>query len=85
MISLVFWTAVAVCALAQIFIIAGAVRARPPAGSDPALAHSSRALEIAWTIVPAVGLALLLFFTHRAIERATGDGSAAVSAEATPR
>lgn len=85
MISLVFWTAVAVCALAQIFIIAGAVRARPPAGSDPALARSSRTLEVAWTIVPAVGLALLLFFTHRAIERAAVEVPAVVSADAVKR
>lgn len=76
--SLVFWTAVAVCAVAQFFIIAGAIRARPPAASDRTLPRSSRAVEIGWTIVPAVGLALLLFFTHRALEQhAAHDGSPA--------
>jgi heme/copper-type cytochrome/quinol oxidase subunit 2 len=71
-IPLVFWTAVAVCAVAQVCIIAGAVRAQPPTGGDRSLPRSSRAIEIGWTIVPAVGLALLLFFTHRALDRTAG-------------
>lgn len=70
MIAYVFWAAVAVCAIAQVFIIAGAVRAKVPGAGDPSVPHSSRAIEIGWTIVPAIALALILFFTHRAIERA---------------
>lgn len=80
MIALAFWTAVAVCTIAQLFIVAGAIRARPPRDGERTIPRSSRAVEIGWTIVPALGLALLLFFTHRAIiERAP---AAAISAEA---
>lgn len=68
-ISFVFWTAVAVCVIAQVFIIAGAVRVRTREDADPSVPHPARATEIGWTIVPAIGLALLLFFTHRAIDR----------------
>jgi heme/copper-type cytochrome/quinol oxidase subunit 2 len=67
-ILLAFWTAVAVCVIAQAFIVAGAIRAKPPAHDDRALPPTSRAIEIGWTIVPAIGLALLLFFTHRALD-----------------
>jgi len=71
-IAYVFWAAVAVCVIAQVFIIAGAVRARVPGAGDPSIPRSSRAIEIGWTIVPAIALALVLFFTHRAIERVAG-------------
>lgn len=85
MISLVFWTAVAVCAVAQAFIVLGAIRARSPAGEDPTLPRSSRAVEIGWTIVPAIGLALLLIVTHRAVFGAgENDGSTPSSAVVAP-
>lgn len=71
-ISYVFWAAVAVCAVAQLFIIAAAVRSKAPGRADAAMPHSSRAIEIGWTLVPALGLALLLFHTHRAIDSGTG-------------
>ena len=75
-ISYVFWAAVAVCAVAQVFIIAAAVRAKASDRADAAIPHSSRAVEIGWTLVPALGLALLLFFTHRAIDSVTGQAPA---------
>jgi heme/copper-type cytochrome/quinol oxidase subunit 2 len=75
-ISYVFWAAAAVCAVAQVFIIAGAVRTRAPDRADAAIPRSSRAVEIGWTLVPALGLALLLVFTHRAIDSATGQAPA---------
>jgi heme/copper-type cytochrome/quinol oxidase subunit 2 len=85
-ISIVFWAAVAVCAVAQLFIVAAAVRARSPGGADSSFPHSSRAVEIGWTIVPALGLALLLFFTHRALEaRAAEAPSAAHSSVGVTR
>ncbi|HSJ65627.1 MAG TPA: hypothetical protein VK922_17175 [Gemmatimonadaceae bacterium] len=85
MISLVFWTAVGLCAVAQIFIIAGAMRARSPQGNDRTLPRSSRAVEIGWTIIPAIGLALLLVFTHRAIVTSgRADASAPASAMHAP-
>lgn len=69
-IAFVFWAAVAVCAIAQVFIIAGAVRAKAPGAGVASFSRSSRAIEIGWTIVPAIALALILIFTYRAIERA---------------
>lgn len=81
MTTLAFWTAVAVCAIAQLFIIAGAIRARPPRDAGSTLPRSSRAIEIGWTVLPAIGLALLLVFTHRAMERAE---TPVVAAEAAP-
>lgn len=77
MLSFVFWAAVAVCAVAQVFIVAGAVRAKSPDPADGAIPRSSRASEIGWTIIPAIGLALLLYFTHRAVESAEADSAAA--------
>lgn len=68
MISFAFWAAVAVCAVAQVFIVAAAVRAKTPDRADAAIPRSSRTVEIGWTILPAIGLALLLLFTHRALE-----------------
>ena len=77
MLSFVFWAAVAVCAVAQVFIVAGAVRAKSPDPADGAIPRTSRAVEVGWTIIPAIGLALLLYFTHRALESAAADSPAA--------
>src|SRR4051794_16581222 len=64
----IFWLAVACCALAQAAIIRSAFRARAqrPDGS----ASPSRPMEIAWTVVPALMLALVLVFTWRTLHSA---------------
>ena len=77
MLSFVFWAAVAVCVVAQVFIVAGAVRAKSADPAEGAFPRSSRAVEIGWTIVPAIGLALLLYFTHRALDSAAPESPAA--------
>ena len=66
-----FWIAAACCAVAQIALIMSAIRA-PMTGStaSSSLRMPSRASEIAWTVVPAVGLAILLVFTWRETHRA---------------
>lgn len=62
-----FWVSVACCALAQFFIIrsvSAARRAAPPATTLP---KQRGAMEMLWAVLPAVGLAVLLLFTWRAI------------------
>ena len=68
--STIFWVATACCALAQVALIWSAIRA-PMSGSteSASMRMPSRASEIAWTIVPAIGLAVLLVFTWRAQAR----------------
>jgi heme/copper-type cytochrome/quinol oxidase subunit 2 len=65
--STVFWIAAACCAVAQVALIWSAIRA-PMSGSteSASMRMPSRASEIAWTIIPAIGLAVLLAFTWRA-------------------
>jgi heme/copper-type cytochrome/quinol oxidase subunit 2 len=69
--SALFWIAAASCAIAQIALIVSAIRA-PMSGSteSASMRMPSRASEIAWTVVPAIGLAVLLVFTWRATHRA---------------
>ena len=69
--SAIFWIAVACCAVAQLALIWSAIRA-PMSGSNESASvrMPSRASEIAWTIVPAIGLAVLLVFTWRATQLA---------------
>ena len=68
--SIVFWIAAACCAVAQVALIWSAIRA-PMSGSteSASMRMPSRASEIAWTIVPAIGLAVLLVFSWRAKAR----------------
>jgi heme/copper-type cytochrome/quinol oxidase subunit 2 len=64
----IFWLAAACCVFAQAAIVRSALRARAqrPDGS----ASPSRPIEVAWTIVPAVMLALVLVLTWRALHPA---------------
>jgi len=73
-----FWLSVACCALAQFFIlrsVSAARRAAPPAATLP---KQRAAVEMLWAVLPAVGLAVLLVFTWRAI-RANGPEAPAPS------
>jgi heme/copper-type cytochrome/quinol oxidase subunit 2 len=65
-----FWVAVGSCAIGQMALIWSAVRA-PMSGSteSASMRMPSRASEVAWTIVPAIALAVLLVFTWRAVAR----------------
>jgi len=53
------------CVVAQIEIVRSAFKV-PPA-SDGTVPAPSRWSEVVWTVVPAIGLALVLAFTWRAI------------------
>ena len=69
----VFWIAVACCAVAQAAIVRAALR--PPGGGGETAAggtvvpRPSRASELAWTLVPAVALCAVLAVTWRALGR----------------
>jgi hypothetical protein len=59
-----FWLAAAVCGVAQLALLRSAfsVRAR-----QPSTAGSAAWKELAWAIIPALALGLLLFATWRAV------------------
>ncbi|MDQ6829493.1 MAG: hypothetical protein M3081_11555 [Gemmatimonadota bacterium] len=59
-----FWSAVACCAVAQIFIVRGAFQPQR-VDVQEGVPRPRRAFELAWTIVPAVALAVVLVFTWR--------------------
>jgi len=65
-----FWLAVACCLVAQVALLWAAIRApmpgTPQTGSMP---MPRRGSEIGWTILPAIGLVVLLVFTWRAVHR----------------
>ncbi|HET7457961.1 MAG TPA: hypothetical protein VFJ74_09915 [Gemmatimonadaceae bacterium] len=63
-----FWVAVAVCAVAQAAIVRSALGVQQTAAAPgTTLPPLRRAVEVAWTIVPALALATLLVFTWRAM------------------
>lgn len=66
--DIVFWLAAVCCALSQAAIVRSALRARAqrPDGS----ASPSKPIEVAWTVLPALMLALVLVFTWRALHPA---------------
>ncbi|HEX6536063.1 MAG TPA: hypothetical protein VF041_15810 [Gemmatimonadaceae bacterium] len=75
MADLIFWLAVACCLVAQVAIVRAALKA-PARGADGGteVPRPRRPIEIAWTVLPAIALALVLVATWRAIHRhAAGD------------
>ena len=79
----IFWIAAALCAIAQVAIARSALATRAPeaTGQVPA---SRRSLEVLWAVVPAIGLALVLLQTWRAMHPAAPSPAATVSAAAFP-
>jgi hypothetical protein len=68
-----FWLAVLSCAVGQALIIRSTVRERAHAeraGADADVPRPRRATELAWTLLPALMLALTLGFTWRAMHAA---------------
>jgi hypothetical protein len=79
-----FWLAVAMCAIAQCFILRAVLLPEPPppAGSPAAagraagrLRSPSRPLEVAWALLPAIGLALLFAWAWRLRHPVVADGT----------
>ena len=64
-----FWVAVVLCAVAQLFILRSTLVARP-APVDRQVPSARRSVEVLWAVVPAVALALVFYFTWRAMHPA---------------
>ncbi len=63
-----FWTSVACCLVAQLYIIRSVRGARhEPVVGSAGLPRQHGSLELFWAVLPAIGLAMLLTFTWRAI------------------
>ncbi|MDB4899798.1 MAG: hypothetical protein JWN53_1606 [Gemmatimonadetes bacterium] len=62
-----FWTSVACCLVAQLFIIRSVRGARYVPEPSSTLPRRHGVLEMLWAVVPAIGLAVLLLFTWRAM------------------
>ena len=62
-----FWLSVACCAVAQVFIIRSVLVTRHRADSDAVQSRSHPGVEIAWAVLPAIALAVLLGFTWQAV------------------
>jgi len=76
--SLLFWVATFCCIIAELFILRSVLfgRARMAeqhnASDGPRIARASRSAEIAWAVLPAVGLLVILYLTWRAVETPRG-------------
>jgi heme/copper-type cytochrome/quinol oxidase subunit 2 len=70
LVDILFWIAVVCCVIAQVAIARSTLGA-PARGGElrPGIPRPRRSIEIAWTVLPAVGLALALVMTWRAIHR----------------
>ena len=84
---MLFWTAVAVCVVAQAAIFRALLAPHEAASAPETVPRPRTGAEVAWALAPALGLALVLALTWRAIHgpsphaermRVSG-GSAAVS------
>jgi hypothetical protein len=62
-----FWTSVACCAIAQLFILRSVGGARHLPAPSAGMPRRRGSLEMLWATLPAIGLAVLLLFTWRAI------------------
>ncbi len=67
-----FWLAAVVCVTAQLFVVRDVVAGRAPGRSR---APSARWKEIAWVVIPALGLLAVLLATWHALGgRVSGAG-----------
>jgi heme/copper-type cytochrome/quinol oxidase subunit 2 len=63
-----FWTSVACCLIAQVFIIRSVLGARHLPKPEAHVPRAHGGVELLWAVVPAVALAVLLVFTWRAVQ-----------------
>ena len=78
-----FWMSVACCLVAQVFIVRSVRGARHVPAATADLPRHRGPLELFWAIVPAIGLAVLLIFTWRAIHAGAPHATAPVQASPT--
>lgn len=62
--QLLFWSAATVAIIAQAMVLRAAFAGRTPAANSTA---GARARDILWTVLPALTLVVLLWFTWRAL------------------
>jgi heme/copper-type cytochrome/quinol oxidase subunit 2 len=67
-----FWLAVACCVVAQAAIVRSALARRTPLAGGAPMPPLRRPIEVAWTLVPAAVLALVLVQTWRAMHAPAG-------------
>ena len=65
--TILFWISVACCLVAQVLIVRSVLAARGLPAVRPELPRARGSVEIMWAIVPGIALAVVLFFTWRAI------------------
>jgi heme/copper-type cytochrome/quinol oxidase subunit 2 len=84
--DLIFWLAVVCCVVAQAAIVRSALRA-PVQHGEPGLEvpRPRRSIEIVWTVLPAIGLAIVLLFTWRAIHAPATPSRPPIMLERAPR
>lgn len=82
--DVLFWLFVAICVVAQLGILRPLVAPRPAPAARPGVPTTRRGVEVLWTVVPAIGLGLLLALTWRAMHAEDEVRAAAVAATATP-
>jgi heme/copper-type cytochrome/quinol oxidase subunit 2 len=79
-----FWASVACCLVAQLLIVRSVLGARHVPAPSADVPRSRGSVEVFWAVVPAVGLAVLLLFTWRAIQERDAARSAGSSPVAAP-
>ena len=67
--SLLFWSSVASCVVAQVLIVRSVLGARALPAPRPELTRSRGAVELLWAVAPAIALGVLLWFTWQAIRQ----------------
>jgi len=72
--DLLFWVALACCAVAQIAIIRSVLIVTPSVRPNAPAPVSRRATELAWALLPAAVLAALFWVTWRAMHTHTLSG-----------
>lgn len=65
-----FWTSVACCTIAQLLIVRSVLGPRPVSEAAAQLPRQRGGVELFWAALPAIGLAVLLLFTWRAVRAA---------------
>lgn len=68
--SLLFWIGAACCVIAELAILRSVLfgRAGQPGPESTGAPQANRSIEIAWSLLPAAGLLLILYLTWRAVE-----------------
>ena len=66
--TLLFWSSVACCLVAQVLIVRSVLAARRLPAASPELPRSPNGVELFWAVAPGVALVVLLLFTWRAID-----------------